>query len=165
MAAKGKALRPDVLQALFLEAYEGCGRITAAAKLAGIVKATHYVWLQDPDYASRFAKSGVIATDNLIDEARRRAHDGVEKPILYKGTRCYELKKDPKDKTGQRYVPDMSKPIIMREYSDNLLMFLIKERRPEFRESSKIELSGDLGIVQRLLKGRERLSKREQKQP
>ncbi|MHC5536960.1 hypothetical protein ACYOEI_01645 [Singulisphaera rosea] len=52
--------------------------------------------------------------DTLESEARRRALDGVEKPVFYRGQKCGAI----------------------REYSDALLMFLMKAARPErFRES------------------------------
>jgi hypothetical protein len=46
--------------------------------------------------------------------------EGTAKPVFYQGTEC-----------GQTV-----------EYSDSLLMFLIKERRPEYREHHKVEHTG-----------------------
>ena len=43
------------------------------------------------------------------DEAVRRAHDGVDEPVFYQGKACG----------------------VVRKYSDTLLIFLLKGRRPE----------------------------------
>ncbi len=53
------------------------------------------------------------AIEDLISEARRRAFQGVLKPVgFYKGAPA----------------------ALVREYSDNLIMFLIKAARPEYRD-------------------------------
>ena len=63
-----------------------------------------------------------MASEVLIDEATRRAVDGVEEPVdFYKG------------KAGGT----------VNRYSDNLLMFLIKAKRPEYRDSSRVTLGID----------------------
>lgn len=63
-------------------------------------------------------------TDALEDEARRRAFDGVKRPIYHGGKRVgYVL-----------------------EHSDPLLMFLLRARRPEkYRERAVVEHSGPDG--------------------
>jgi hypothetical protein len=143
MAAKGKALSPEVLQLAFLSAYEGCGIVSRAARAAGISKSTHYEWLSsDEAYAAAFKEAEKTATDSLLDEARRRAVQGVEKPVLYKGSRCYEMIPHPDPKKKGVLVEDHTRPIVFREYSDSMLMFLIKQRDPSFREHSKVELGG-----------------------
>jgi len=47
---------------------------------------------------------------------------------------------------------------VIREYSDNLMIFLLKAHNPErFRENAKVELTvGVDAIVERLLAGRKR---------
>ncbi len=107
-------------QAAFLEAYITCGTITHAARIAKIAKQTHYDWIRkDNKYQTAFAEAEVAATDTLIQEARRRAIQGVSEPVLYKG----------------EVVKTISK------YSDALLMFLLKGALPEvFRE--RYEISG-----------------------
>ena len=55
----------------------------------------------------------MTARELLIQEAIRRSKDGTLKPVYYKGTAVGAI----------------------REYSDVLLMFLIKQKFPSFRES------------------------------
>jgi hypothetical protein len=64
----------------------------------------------------------------MLLEARRRATQGIKRKKFYKG----EAILDPQ--TGQ--------PFIECEYSDALLMFLIKAHRPEYRDSFKHEHRG-----------------------
>ncbi len=124
-------------QAAFLEAYITCATITHAARMAKIAKQTHYDWIAgDKEYQLAFAEAEIAATDALIKEARRRAVQGVEEPIFYKG----EVVKT------------------VQKYSDNLLMFLIKGALPEvYRE--RYEFSGGpkpiqfIGYDQEKLKG------------
>ena len=124
-------------QSAFLEAYIMCATITHAAGMAQITRTTHYNWLAtDPEYQQAFAEAEIAATDALIQEARRRAVQGVEEPILYKGKVV---------KTIQRY-------------SDNLLMFLLKGSLPEvYRERFEIS-GGDKPIRVKSDPGREELA-------
>ena len=103
------------LKRLFLKEYSQCGNITLAAEVVGIVRRTHYRWIEeDPDYYAAFKSATEEATDRLEAEARRRAVDGVEVPTgWYKGE-------------PGAYV---------RRYSDVLLIFLLKGAAPEkYRE-------------------------------
>src|SRR5260370_42537147 len=105
--------RIDVHQQAFLSAYSETCSITSAARAAGLGRTVHYDWLaKDEGYRKAFAKAHEQAADALEDEAVRRAHEGTEKPITV---------------AGQRE--------IVREYSDTLLIFLLKAIRPaKYRE-------------------------------
>jgi hypothetical protein len=94
----------------FLAAYANCDNITRAAEMAGIDRTTHHVWLrEDPSYANRFERAQDEAADRLEFEAVRRVLEGDEVPVFYRGKQV-----------GVR-----------KEYSDKLLMFLLKTARPE----------------------------------
>ena len=70
--------------------------------------------------------------DRLEAEARRRAIEGIEKPVFYKGKMCYRDEVDPA--TGERR--GTGEPLLIRKSSDVLLMFLLKGARPEkYREN------------------------------
>jgi transposase-like protein len=104
---------------LFLEAYKQCGTIVQACRETGIGRTTIYMWRNDdPEFLKALDVAEDEATESLIAEARRRAHDGVDKPIYYKG----------------------SKVDTVKEFSDTLLMFLIKAKRPEYRDKNVTEL-------------------------
>lgn len=108
----------------FLVAYAACGNISQAAKLAKCHRSSHRDWLADPEYAARFAEAHEDACDSLETEARRRAVEGVDKPV-YQGGK----------KVGT-----------VREYSDTLLIFLMKGAIPDkYRE--RLGVSGEVGVT------------------
>lgn len=81
----------------------------------------------DADFAQLWDEALAAGTEALIDEARRRAVEGVAEPVYQRG----EL-------VGQ-----------VQRYSDNLLMFLIKQRDPSFRENARLEVTGrDGGAIE-----------------
>jgi hypothetical protein len=81
---------------------------------------THYGWLErDETYQAWFSEAQDDVGDTLEREAIRRAHDGVRKPVYQGGKRVG----------------------FIQEYSDTLLIFLLKGLRPEkYRE--RFEHSG-----------------------
>lgn len=95
----------------FLAAFQETGNVRQASRGARVGRSTHYRWLSDdPAYREAVQIAKEVAADRLEDEAMRRAVDGVVKPVgWYKG------------KPGG-YV---------REYSDKLLIFLLKRLRPD----------------------------------
>ena len=128
-------LRPK--QRAFLGAYRLCANVRAAARLARCARSQHYWWLKQPAYAEAFADAREEACDALKSEAWRRAVKGVVKPIYYQG-----------DIVGT-----------VKEYSDNLLMFLMKAAMPEYRDNVKIEHDGSAELLQKLVAGRARAAK------
>lgn len=114
----------------FLVAFAQCGNVAQAAELAGIHRTTHYDWLgSDPQYAAAFVEAEDEAADRLEQEARRRAVEGVrrEKSYYYK---------------GERVGVDVE-----TDYSDTLLIFLLKGLRPEkYRDNVKQEHAGEVTV-------------------
>ena len=115
--------RKKARQTAFLAAFSEVGSVVKAAEIARCARTRHWVWLkEDADYAKAFQAAQIVATETLIDEARRRAVEGVDEPVgWYQGRPGGTVKR----------------------YSDNLLMFLIKAQRPEYRDSSRIQLGLD----------------------
>ena len=99
----------------FLEAFRECGTISAAARAVGIDPKTVYNRrLSDPEFAAAFEEAKEDAADSLEDEARRRAVEGVEEPIIINGKVV----------------------ATRRKYSDGLLAMLLKAAKPEkYRDS------------------------------
>ncbi len=121
----------ELKQKAFLAAYSGCGSIRKAAEFAKIERRSHYNWLQDPDYAQRFADAHENAMELLLEEARRRGYEGWDEPVVYQGQYCYPASKDGKPS---------KKPLMVRKYDAGLLQFLIKGGKPEYRDSYKAEI-------------------------
>lgn len=117
----------------FLEVYSKIGNLTLAAKAAKVNRNTHYLWLADPEYRHAFEQAHEEAVDLLVEEARRRAHEGWDEPIVYQGSFCY-----PSPKKGGK---PSNKPLSIRKFDSTLLMFLIKGARPEiYRDTWKGEI-------------------------
>jgi len=108
----------------FLDALADGKTVIDAAKTAGRGRATFYrLKDEDPDFAKLWAVAYEEGTDRLEAEAERRAVDGVEDFRV----------------AGKEIIP-------VRKYSDTLLIFLLKARRPEkFRDNVKVEHTGDGG--------------------
>jgi hypothetical protein len=123
----------------FLAAYAEFGNVSRSAKLVRIDRRRHYEWLEaDPDYAAAFADAEEQAADVLEQEARRRAVDGLRR------------KKFTKD--GKPIIdPETGKQYTEHEYSDTLLIFLLKGTCPEkYKDRVANEVSGNLTITVRL---------------
>jgi hypothetical protein len=103
----------------FLAAYAKCGVLIDAAKIVGVDASLHHYWFNhDPEYAKRFSEVAEESIQVLESEARRRAVEGTAKPVYHCGRKCGEV----------------------REYSDTLLIFLLKAARPEvYRERQEIQ--------------------------
>jgi hypothetical protein len=78
----------------------------------------------DQEFAQAWDDAKKMGLDVLKDEAWRRAHDGVEKVKFHQG--------EPVKVKGKIYVE--------REFSDTLLMFLIKQADPSYREHFDVNL-------------------------
>lgn len=113
----------------FLAAFAELGTLTYAAKSAGTDRSSHYYWMEhDPEYPVLFAEAAHKANDALEAEARRRAVVGTDKPV-YQG----------KELVGT-----------IREYSDTLLIFLMKGALPsKYRE--RIDITMDVTAEARRL--------------
>lgn len=96
--------------------------VAIAARAAGVGLRTMYNWRsQDAEFAARWSESYQMGTDALEDEARRRAVDGVPRQKFWNGQPIMIVDEE----TGER------RPYFEIEYSDNLLMFILKRRDPE----------------------------------
>lgn len=129
MAAKGKRTtrtpkkrsKPDWAPKLLLKLAE-TANIKAACKAAKVGRTAFYGRREtDAVFAKAVQEALEEATDDLELEARRRAKDGTQKPVYYQGLKCG----------------------VINEYSDTLMIFLLKAHRPEkFRDKVKVEHGG-----------------------
>ena len=117
--------RPDWADA-FLANLAECGVVKYAAELAGVSRSAPYDLAdRDPVFKAEMAEANQAATQTAIREAWRRAVEGVDEPVFHQGSVCG----------------------LVRKYDSSLLMFLIKQRDPSFRESTKVEHSGRVDIA------------------
>ncbi len=108
-----------------------------AAKDSGVSYSTWNRYRKSNPWFEEFIEEAIEeGSDELEEEATRRAVKGIDKPIVYKG-----------EITGYT-----------KEYSDTLLIFLLKARRPEkFRERQEVQHTGPDGLAERMAEGRRRL--------
>ncbi len=121
-------------QGIFLEAFARLGNISGAARETHILRKSHYDWMQDATYAARFREAEKVAGDALVQEARRRALQGVDRPVFQ----------------GGRHVGSVT------EYSDTLLMFLMKGAMPNVYRERYIAPDPDAAALDHGLSERQR---------
>lgn len=145
----------------FLAAYSVCGNVSRAAQVAEIDRDCHYIWrAKDPQYALDFKKAHATAADALEAEGRRRAEQGVCRMKFHNGKQILiphpdglmipdpegRMVKDSKGAKVPLMVPLMV-PYMEHEYSDVLLIFLLKALRPKkFRDNVKTEHGGSIDL-------------------
>jgi hypothetical protein len=114
----------------FLTELRRRGNVADAVRAAGFGRTCAYEHRQaDPAFAAAWDLAVEEAADGLEAEAWRRAVEGTARPVYHRGREVGEV----------------------REYSDTLLVHLLKAHRPEkYRERVAAELSGPQGGAIRL---------------
>jgi hypothetical protein len=129
-----------------IAAYALCGTVTRAAEAAGIDRRTHTRWMADPEYAAAFADAEEEATERLEAEARRRAEEGTRRLKFHQGVPIMVPAMDAEGKPLLAKGKPVLVPYVEHEYSDTLLIFLLKGKRPTvYRDNWKGELTGEGG--------------------
>ncbi len=102
--------------------------------------------MKDEVYRNAFTAVEDEAGQALEDEAVRRAKEGVQRPVLYKGKPV---------RTGRGR---SARILYETEYSDQLLIALLKRFRPAlYRERTVTEVTGSVELVDRLQAARKRV--------
>jgi len=123
---KRRGQRRKDWQTPFLGAFAELGMVTAACEAAGISRDTAYQERQrDEAFALAWADVEERSTETMEAEAYRRAVTGTTKPLVSAG----------------KHVCDV------QEYSDSLLQFMLRARRPDrYRENVKVEHGGQVKL-------------------
>lgn len=131
-----RTIRTPEKREAFLSALADCGNVADAARQAGIARNALYLWKRDDSaFAAEWEAALIAGGENLEEEAIRRARDGWDEPVWYKG-----------EQVGT-----------MRRYSDTLLIFLLKGLMPQkYGDRHRVELSG-LDLAGRLDAARKRV--------
>jgi len=122
-------------KAIYLAGLAATGRVGLAAKMADVTSEGIRLWRGDVDkppvdcnlFNELEEQMDALHDDLLVAEAIRRGAQGTKKGVWYQG-----------EKVGEE-----------REYSDNLLMFAIKARLPQYKDNStNVNINaGDEGSV------------------
>lgn len=129
MARRKKTLSDAEWKAAFLQTLEETASVTKACEVSGLPRRTAYNWRgADEQFAKDWDAAVERGTDALEDEAVRRAREGTLRPVFYEGKVCGHV----------------------REFSDTLLIFMLKARRPEkYRERSEVKHTGGMTVNMR----------------
>ena len=126
-ASPFNSIRHPKKRAYLTALVESGGNVTRACQLAEIDRSTPYTrqWRDDKEYRVALTVAKTMGADQLESEAIRRAYEGIEHPVgWYRG------------KAGG----------VVREYSDTLLIFLLKGAMPE-KYADLMELKGQFAHI------------------
>ena len=116
-------------RALVIKEFRRVGSVDLACAAAGVDRTSHYVWLKnDAEYKKSFEEAREEACGLLEDEAVRRAYRGTLKPMSIGG-----------------------KMVLVTEFSDQLLMFLLKCRNPRVfgdKRDDTLTIQGELSVAE-----------------
>lgn len=124
----------------FVTALSMTGVISHACSAAGMSHTTYRRWRDDDgDFAEATQEAFAIAADAVELEARRRAMDGHEEPVVHMGHQTYCLNADGSLKLDENFDPI---PFVVHRKSDRLLEIMLKAKKPAFRDKSDLTLLG-----------------------
>ena len=114
--------------AKFLGVLQAGMSVSKACKVAKLPRRTAYDWREsDALFAQAWDDAVEAGTDALEDEAVRRAKNGWLKPVYQGGKKVGTI----------------------QEFSDTLLIFSLKARRPQkFRDNVALDVTGKLTLEQ-----------------
>lgn len=106
----------------FCAALADTAQVQKACDAVGVSKQSAFrVRKANPEFAAMWKEAEELAVVWMEDQAKRRAFDGVQKPVFHNGVEVATV----------------------REYSDLLTIFLLKAHAPaKYRENSRVELTG-----------------------
>lgn len=118
---------------MFLAGLRDSANVSASARASGVER---WKWYRlrhvDSGFADEWTKALEAGIDALEDEAMRRALEGGEEPVFYQGKIVGSV----------------------RKYSDTLLMFMLKARRPErYRDRVGVDVADDVRALLKTVDG------------
>lgn len=127
--AQNRAVTRPQSEHLFLSSIRMSGNTSRACEAAGISRSTAYAWRDNSDsFRDRWEEAHNSWIDDLESEVDRRAFEGMNKPVIYKG----ELVRDAEGELIQ-----------IKEFSDGLARFRLGALRPDkYRERTETHHTG-----------------------
>lgn len=138
MADEDDNLATPEKRALFLALLSEYGNVSRAAREADLNRTALYRYRSEhSEFAAAWDEAEALGAKALEDEARRRAYEGTLKPVFYQGMECGEV----------------------REYSDTLLIVLLKAHFPDKYADRRKEEVVFTDLDQRIEEARKRAGK------
>lgn len=131
---QGRQITKEQFEEFFKRLRLNFGNVSRAAELAGFSRFTAYEHKKaDPEFSARWDAIIEGLADDAEKELHRRAVKGVMEPKFYKGKKVANV----------------------RKFSDQLLMFMLKAKRPDiYRERMQMDTnvkgSLDVSIVEQI---------------
>ena len=129
----------------FLDHLRESANIAASARAVGVSSSAAYgLRERDADFRASWDEALEDAFDMLEAEARRRAFQGVEEPVVYQGSMQWKTRQwiDEDGEEHWEYLRDAQGnriPLTVTKYSDSLAQFLLKGyRRRKFGDKTEI---------------------------
>lgn len=124
---------PEIREKFLKKLREGMTPGVAAAA-CGLGRRTVFAWKEkDKEFAAAWFDAAEMGIDLMEQEARRRAVDGVKKPVFHAGVICGHV----------------------QEYSDSLMTLMLKGRRRDIFNVERFEHTGadgePIAVVQRTI--------------
>lgn len=117
---RGRTERTEENRQRFLATLKATGNVSASCAVINIGRTTAYEWkAADLEFSCAWDQALESGLDALEAEARRRAFEGVEEPVFYRGQVCGHV----------------------RKYSDSLIMFILKAYRHQFRDRVQVDVN------------------------
>lgn len=137
---------------IFLETLRAGGIVTAAAEAAGWSRnAAYHHRKADPTFAEKWDEACEMAADALEAEARRRAVEGVQEPLVARGAPVYRT--DPETGETLRDAEGNPVPLTITRYSDRLLEIMLKAKRPhEYKDRVSVDAKSSVAVSHKLPK-------------
>lgn len=147
---KGSYNRKTIDNALrYLDVLADTGNHSAAARAIDVATGTAYGWRKDDGwkipldgeeytFAALCMQAESMFADSVEQEVVRRARDGYEEPIVYKGQVMTQINEE----TGKHEI------VTIRKFSDRLLEVLLKGQKPKYAGESQVNIhAGENGGV------------------
>lgn len=114
-------------QEAFLEEFGRTGLIVKSARAVGVSYETIRKYrIFDEEFQERFDEADMEFQDSIEAEAIRRGRDGVQRPLMHQGRL-----------TGDH----------VTEYSDNLLIEVLRARNARFARKQKLDVNVKAGVM------------------
>jgi hypothetical protein len=122
--ARSRAIVSNKKKKIFLKCLAETAKVGYSAQMAGFANATYLrtLYNKDPEFRKEWDAALESGMDAISDEAVRRAVDGVREPVFYQG-----------EVVGYKI-----------NYSDGLLMFLLKGGRPHIYKDSAVNIHNEV---------------------
>lgn len=149
--------------AAFCAALAETANVGKSCKAVGIGRVMAYAWREeDPEFAAGWDRALSIGITALEDEAIRRAHEGIDEPVIYQGQVMVQLEQQYYKNGKPKYDRLTKEPVVrvlmdengrpkhltIKKYSDQMLQFLLRAHDPKYRDNGKseVKLSGSLEL-------------------